>query len=337
VNPRTWLLAAACAVAPGQVLRAQNLFRSDSVFTLTLRTDLRALGRDRDTANAPWHPATITWAGADGPRTVALRVKTRGIFRLHLCGLPPIRLRFSNDSVRGTPWHDLRRPKLATHCMDRDEYEQNLLHEYTLYRVYRLFTPLSYRTRLVRVTYEDASLSAQPVTRYGFILEDPDGFASRMHATPLRRPGVRQSHIDLENAALLGVFEYFIANTDWSVPGQHNVALMMVDSVIRAVPYDFDWSGAVDARYARPDPSLPIRAVRQRIYRGLCLEAEDLEPALSRFVALKDSIGAVYRAVPGLDPRIVERAMRWYDEFYRTIASRSRFAEDVVRANCFTQ
>jgi hypothetical protein len=335
--PRTWLLAAACTVAPLHALRAQRFFHSDSVFSFTVRTDFRALARDRDTVNAPWHAATITWAGADGPKSVALRVKTRGAYRLRLCDLPPIRLRFTNDSVRGTPWHDLRRPKLATHCKDRDDYEQNLLHEYTLYRIYQVFTPLSYRIRLVRVTYEDASGSLPRVTRYGFILEDPDGFPSRVHATPLRQPGVRQSHLELQNAALLGVFEYFIGNTDWSVPGLHNVALMRVDSVMRAVPYDFDWSGAVDAPYVRPDPSLPIHAVRQRIYRGLCLEAEDLVPTLARFEALKDSIGAVYRAVPALDPRIVERAQRWYDEFYRAIANRSRFAERVVQVNCFTQ
>jgi len=264
-------------------------------------------------------------------------VKTRGIYRLRHCDLPPIRLRFANDSVRGTPWHDLHRPKLASYCMDRDEFEQNVIHEYTLYRVFQLFTPLSYRARLVRVTYEDASGSVQSVTRTSFILEDPDGFASRMHATPLRRPGVRQSHIELQNTALLGVFEYFIANTDWSVPGLHNVALMRVDSAVRAVPYDFDWSGSVDARYARPDPSLPIHTVRDRIYRGLCLEAEDLAPTLARFEALKDSVAAVYRAVPGLDPRIVERTLRWYDGFYRDIANRPRFAEQIVLPHCFTQ
>jgi hypothetical protein len=333
---RGLVLVTLAASLPAPAVAQARLFRSDSVLAFTLRTDFRALGRDRDTADSPWREATITWAGTDGPRTAALRVRTRGAFRLRRCNLPPIRLRFVNDSVRGTPWRDLHRPKLVTHCENRDEYEQNVLKEYALYLVLRLFTPLSYSSRLVRVTYEDASGAAQPVTRYGFVLEDPEEFAERMRATPITRQGVRQGEVEAGNAALLGVFEYFIANTDWSVPGLHNVALMTVDSVVRAVPYDFDWAGAIDARYARPDPRLPIRSVRERHYRGLCLSADDLEPTLARFEALRDSVAAVYRRIPGLEARTVERTLTWYGEFYREIADRRRWIQR-IRGSCFGQ
>jgi hypothetical protein len=311
-------------------------FRTDSVLAFTLRTDLRTLRRDRDTANSPWREATITWAGPDGPRTTALRLRTRGAFRLGLCAFPPIRLRFAQDSVSGTPWRDLHRPKLVTHCMARSEYEQNVLQEYALYRVQRLLMPYAYPARLVRVTYEDAA-GGQPVTRYGFVLEDPDQFAERVHGTPLTRTGIRQSEIHRPSAALLGVWQYFIANTDWSLSGLHNIALLRIDSVVHAVPYDFDWSGSINTAYARPQSSLPIHSVRERLYRGLCLNAEDLEPVLARFEALKDSIAAVYRSVPDLDPRTVTRTLAWYDEFYRAIADRRRFVREVVGRGCFRQ
>lgn len=331
-------LLAACllAAAPRAACAQTAFFRTDSVLAFTLRTDLRALRRDRDTADSPWREATITWTGAEGPRSTPLRLRTRGAFRLRLCTFPPIRLRFAQDSVRGTPWRDLHRPKLVTHCMERGEYEQHVLQEYALYRVYRLLTPYGYPARLVRVTYEDVA-GGQPVTRYGFVLEDPDHFAERLHAAPLTRTGVRQGEIHRPSAVLLGVWEYFIANTDWSLPGLHNIALLRMDSVVHAVPYDFDWAGAINASYARPDPSLPIRSVRERLYRGLCVSAEELEPVLARFESLKDSIAAVYRGVPDLDPRTVTRTLAWYDEFYRAIADRRRFVSQVVARDCFRQ
>jgi hypothetical protein len=333
-----WLVVAVCGVvSPPRSAASQTAFlRTDSVFSFTLRTNLRTLRGDRDTATSPWREATITWAGPDSLRTTPLRLRTRGAFRLRLCTFPPIRLRFAQDSVRGTPWHDLHRPKLVTHCMERAEYEQNVLQEYALYQVLRLLTPYSYPARLVRVTYEDAA-GGQPVTHYGFVLEDPDQFAERVHGTPLTRTGIRQGEIHRPSAALLGVWEYFIANTDWSLPGLHNIALLRIDSVVHAVPYDFDWSGAINASYARPDPSLPIRSVRERMYRGLCVNAGELEPVLARFEALKDSIAAVYRSVPDLDPRTVTRTLAWYDEFYRAIADRRRFVQQAVARDCFRQ
>ncbi len=311
-----------------------GFFRSDEALVLTLRTDLRRLLRDRDTADAPWRDASLTWAGPAGPATVPLRVRTRGLFRLRHCDFPPVRLRFSGDSVRGTPFEGLRRPKLGTHCMDRDEYEQYLLQEYAINRVWALFTPVGHAVRLVRVTYEDTAGAVRPVTRYAFLSEDPQRLAERLGGTLLEQPGIRMGQLHPGHTALVGLFQYFIANTDWSVPGLHNVELLTARDTMWAIPYDFDWAGAIAARYARPAELLPIRTVRERIYRGLCQPLESLEPALARFEALRDSIAAVYRGVPGLDPRIVERTLRYYGEFYREIADRPRFVRYVVERDC---
>jgi hypothetical protein len=331
----SWLSFAALAMAAPRTLAAQtDFFHSRDVFVMTLRTDLRSLLRERDTANAPWHAATIRFAGPDSAVSVPLRVRTRGMFRLQHCDFPPIRLRFEQDSARGTPFSHLRRPKLATHCMDRTEFEQNLLQEYAIYRVLQLFTPLSHEIRLVRVTYEDAAGSVRPVTRYGFITEDPERLAERLHAALVPSRGVAMRDLLPGEAALLGLFQYFIANTDWSLPGLHNIEVLRMGDTLHAVPYDFDWSGVIDARYARPDSRLRIRSVRERLFRGLCQPAEVLEPVLARFEALRDSIAAVYREVPDLDQRIIERSSRYHDEFFHEIADRRRFVSQAVTPDC---
>ncbi len=337
---RRLLLAVLAAAAPVRVGSAQDppppaaFFQSTDVLEFTLRTDLRVLTRDRDTAEAPWRGATLTWTGPNGPVTVPLQVRTRGIFRLQHCDMPPIRLRFDQDSVGGTPFDGLRRPKLGTYCMDRDEYEQYVLQEYAIYRVQRLFTPMSYSVRLVRVTYEDSAGARRPVTRYGFVMEDPDRFAERFRATVHPNRGVGQRHLLAPNAAFLGLFQYFVGNTDWSVPGLHNIEVLRTPDTLVAVAYDFDWSGVISTSYARPDARLPIRSVRERVYRGLCQGEEALTPVLAQFEAMKDSIAAVYRAVPDLRPRTVEQTLRYYDEFYRDIVDRPRFVERVVTRDC---
>lgn len=337
---RSMLLALLAAGLPLGAAAAQEppapLFRADSILPVTIRTNLRAVLRDRDPDSASWHGGTFTLGEGEGALTVPVRVRTRGIFRLRTCDLPPIRLRFDQDDVRGTPLDSLRRPKLATHCYARAEYEQNVLQEYTLYRVYQLFTPRSFAVRLLRVTYEDSAGAERPLTRYGFLIEDESRFAVRQQGQLLESVGIMFADLDAANAALVSVFQYFIANTDWSVPGRHNVALLRTDTVLSGVPFDFDWSGVIDARYARPDPRLRIPSVRTRVYRGACLDAAVLEPVLARFEALRDSIAALYRSVPGFEPRTIERALRYYDEFYRDIENRERF-QRIVQRTCLRQ
>jgi len=328
------LLVALAPVLPAQGGAGQAaFFQSDDVLAVTIRTDLRGLLGDRDTAAVPWRAASLTYAGPDGAVTVPLRLRTRGIFRLTHCDFPPIRLRFGEDDVRGTLWEGLRRPKLVTHCMDRTEYEQYLLQEYAIYRIYQLFTPVSLSARLLRVTYEDVRGAVRPVTRYAFVTEDPDRFAERLGGALVDEEGVRLARLARSHTAQLSVFQYLVANTDWGVPPRHNIMLLRTDTLY-AAPCDFDWSGVIAAPYARPVSSLRIRSVRDRLYTGLCQTAPNMEPVLARFEALRDSIAAVYWSVPGLDRRIVERTLRYYDEFYRTIADRQRFEQQVVAPTC---
>lgn len=338
-GPATWLLAAALAASgTARDAAAQSprgtFFQSDSVLAVTLRTDLRTLLRDRDTVNSEWRAATLTYAGPDSAVTVPLRVRTRGLYRLKNCEFPPIRLRFVQNEVRGTPWDDLRRPKLVTHCENQDNYEQYLLQEYAIYRVFRLFTPVSFGARLLRVTYEDSAGRARPVTRYGIVTEDPERLAERLGGTLVDSAGIRINRLQQSNAVLLSVFQYFIANTDWAMAFLHNIALVRMADGLHGVPFDFDWTGVINARYARPNPVVGTNDVRVRVYRGLCLPQDRFEPVLARFEALRDTIAAVYRAVPGLEPRVVERTLRYYDEFYRAIADRTRFFQREIEPKC---
>jgi len=329
-------LALAC-LCPAHAAAQVKLFRSDSVLPVTLRTDFRDLRRDRDTtkAKAVWREATLTYAESEGAVTTPLRVRTRGIYRLKTCDDPPIRLAFSDSTARGTLFKGLHHPKLVVPCRNRSDYEQLILQEYGIYKVQRLLTPVSLSARLLRVTFEDASGRTNPQTQYAFITEDPQRLARRLGGMLDVAGGISVNDLTPSNAAQMLVFQYFIGNTDWSLPGLHNATAIVVQDTILPLVWDFDWSGVVDAPYATPDPRLNgIRSVRERIWWWRCMSAEELEPALAHFEALRDSIAAVVRSIPGLEPKEQQRTLSYYDDFYKAIGDRQRFVRNVVRRDC---
>jgi hypothetical protein len=124
-----------------------------------------------------------------------------------------------------------------------------------------------------------------------------------------------------------------IGNTDESPMALHNVvAIQAGGRDYRFVPYDFDWSGLVSARYARPDERLEISNVRQRIYRGLCRAEADYAAAFARFQEIRPAAEAMIVEVPGLDADEAKRMLSYLDDFYRVISDPRRAERDIVRA-----
>jgi len=90
----------------------------------------------------------------------------------------------------------------------------------------------------------------------------------------------------------------------------------------------------VNARYATPDPRLRIQNVRQRIYRGYCVPAEEYPKVFALFNAKKDSIYALYHDAVGklLRPQIVDETLSYFDQFYKTINDPRAAKNDIIDA-----
>ncbi|MGH7568317.1 MAG: hypothetical protein ACREL9_04975, partial [Gemmatimonadales bacterium] len=317
-----------------------DVFSVDSLLHFTLEADFSALVRDR-AQDAKYRPAVLKYAASgEAPVAVPVRLRTRGIFRLRpsTCGFPPLRINFRKKEVERTLFAGQDGLDLTTHCQDRRrEYEQYVLQEYVIYRMFNALSERSFRVRLARVTYIDTTGKRDSLTRFGFLIEDDDGLAKRLGLKILERPGIPQDAMEPNYMALVAVFQYFVGNTDWSVAGLHNIRVMQDTSpatlIAYAVPYDFDWSGVINTRYAVPHPTLGTRTVRERVFRGTCFEDSQMDPVLALFQAKKDTLYALYRGQAGLDPDEAKQALGYFDEFYRTLAN-PRSARQVVRANC---
>ena len=114
----------------------------------------------------------------------------------------------------------------------------------------------------------------------------------------------------------LAVFQYLIGNTDWSVKALHNIKLLSVPgSAPIAVPYDFDYSGLVNASYAVPPAHLPLSSVTERYYNGHCRPEQEILSILAEWKGLKTRIDEILRDFPlSLDEK--NRALNYLQTFF---------------------
>jgi hypothetical protein len=335
-------LAGARSQAPAATVsdsvKAVKFFQSESPIAVTLTTNIKRLRGDRPTkaGNSPWRSATLAYAGDEGTVTVPVRVRTRGIWRLQNCEFPPVRFNFSNSATKKTIFHGLDKPKLVSYCRDDDTYEDYILRELQLYRVYHVLTPASHAVRLLRVTYVDSATGKKQTTRYAFVEEDPGAMAERLHGRLLKLTGAKSDDLDPLHDATVGVFQYMIGNTDFALGALHNAELFATaNGEYWPIVYDFDFSGAVNARYATVDPRLSIRHVRDRQYRGLCVPLDVYPKVYELFRSKKDAIYALYRDSIGklMRPGTADETLRYFDEFYKTIND-PRSARDEIEDSC---
>ena len=120
----------------------------------------------------------------------------------------------------------------------------------------------------------------------------------------------------------MGMFDYMIGNTDFLVSELHNVFLLGTPAgETIPVPYDFDYSGAVNSIYATPNPVLPIRNVRQRHFRGFCADSAEFRTVIDLFNRKRAEMYALYDDQVGklLRLDVATDTKRYFDEFYRVI------------------
>ncbi|MGD2122507.1 MAG: hypothetical protein PVJ76_12215 [Gemmatimonadota bacterium] len=305
-----------------------ELFASDSVLRFTLSADFRQLKDDRS-QDSEERPAVLRISGTEGEMVeVPLKVRTRGRFRLqkNICSFPPLRLNFQESQPRGTVFDGQDKLKLVSHCHDRESFEQNVLEEYLAYRIYNQLSPASFQVRPVEISYLDSSGEEDPITRMGFLIEDEEQLAARIGGLHLEIPGARATAFEPQQMGTMFLFQYMIGNIDWSTANSQNLKVFRVGSDHFAVPYDFDWSGLVDAPYAGPSP-LTVRlhgSVRERLYLGVCWDEIDFDAVFSLFEERKAGIFEVIQQIPGLSESNARRAAEYLEEFYEFIQDPDR-------------
>lgn len=303
----------------------QVLFSSDDILSITITTDLNTLLKDR-ADEREYHPATISYPGTEGKEvSIPLRIRVRGNFRRQKgnCDFPPLLLNF-DTLTQNTLFEGQNKLKLVTHCQSKKQiYDQYVVSEYLIYRMYNVLTDSSFRVRLVKVTYNDSEGKSDPLEKFGFFIEDEDQVAARMGGRILAVTNVHPDKTSYEWANHLAVFQYMVGNTDWSIAELHNIRLVMSSPAEPpvAVPYDFDWAGFVGVPYAMPNPDLGIASVKDRLFRGFCRTEEEFAASFQLFHDKKTAFFRLIEENEWLEEKTKTALSRYLSQFYSIIDS----------------
>jgi hypothetical protein len=308
-----------------------KFWESTDPFPLTLTVNMRQLQADKGDPG-PWRDATISYQDAT-PKTHGARVRTRGRSRLKLCDkFPPIWVDLDKSDVKGTSLQRLRRFKLVSTCKSAPEYERYIIGEYNVYRIHQLFTPISHRVRLVKLTVKDSASGKESFTKFAFAVEDIEEVAARLGGVKLAVAGLSTEDLAPRQTALMGVLQYMVANTDFSFSARHNLEFVAVNGPIYPIIFDYDQSGVINTVYSLPDPSLGLRRVTDRLYRGLCVPTDTLNAVIADIVAKRPQVEALYRDSLGMlmGSTASASSIRFLNGFYSSIDSPKKIQKEMI-------
>jgi hypothetical protein len=296
-------------------------FATDSTLHVTIITDVQRIlnGKLKDGEKLP--AIFVSKAGQDREIMERITLETRGNFRKRYCHIPPLKVNFKGEEASSLS--SLGSLKLVNSCKSGELYKEYLLKEYLIYKMYNLLTEKSFRVRLLKVLIRD-SIGKKSIEEYAFLMEDVKDMAQRNDCVERKRRVRHTELTDREQMTKVAMFEYMIANLDWSVPVKHNIRLIVskadTNAIPYPVPYDFDHSGFVFADYAVPPPEVNIESVRERNYRGFTRNMEEVQLAASEFLKQKE---AIYRLIKEFEPLSLKarlEAIDFLDEFFKSLS-----------------
>jgi hypothetical protein len=329
-------LAAIAAAAILTLITAARAGEATPLFSDDAAIDIKLIGPIKEITrtaakSTDSHPATLELVGASA-ETHAIELSARGLSRRErkVCQFPPLRVRFVEKPGDESLFRKQGTLKLVTHCRSAASFQQYTLLEYTAYRLLNALTPASFRVRLANVEYIDEKTGKRIAARIGFFIEDVDDVAKRVDMKEVERPQIEIAQLDPEAAATAILYQYMIGNLDWDVlygpPGEsccHNGKMIGAradaETALVPAPYDFDYSGFVDAPYATPPEGFSISSVRTRVYRGFCRHNDETAAAAARFRGLKAKLVATLDGTPGLANRTRSKAARYLGGFFDII------------------
>jgi len=310
-----------------------GLFDQEDLFECTIKADFAAFLADR-TGKAKPQMAVISYQMPNGMEMdLPLEIEVRGHYRRDplVCYFPPIKLDFDKDLTKPAPFQGQNKIKLVTHCSE----EQYIFREYYLYKVCRMLTDNSFRVRLAKVTYQDINSARPTETSYAFLIESEEELAHRLGGEPLDDDvPLQPEDVDQEQLALVHLFNYMIANKDFDIQVRQNVKIVdQGEEKPLVIPYDFDWSGMVNAPYTKlSDREGPVYEERQR-YKKLCLSEEAYQTLLDRFLAIEDQVLALYEHSPHFSDEQKTEIMGYFKTFFKEI-KKPKTITQVFRRGC---
>lgn len=297
-----------------------DLFGDTQPMHITLTLDLKKYQREKFKGN--YLPVHFNYQLND---TLSIekemQLKARGEFRRSHCNLAPFWLDIRKADLNDDELEKIDRIKIVTHCKGSKAYADYVLREYLCYKIYNIISPVSFRVRLVRMTYVDTGRDNEQSEGWSFMIEPEELLAKRLDAVVVKRDDLSTRLLRPWEIDVLALFQYMIGNVDYSVFGRHNIKFLGLPGYGTAgyspVPYDFDYTGLVDAYYATPSEELTIKSVRERYYLGPCRDDAEYEAAIEHLNQCREEIFQLVSDFEYLEQKEKDQVLSYLEQYFQ--------------------
>ena len=315
----------------------RDLFDRVEPLHVTLKFDFRAFQRTKQREN--YHDAEMTTIVNDTFRlTHPVRVRSRGNFRQEYCINPPFFLNIKRSGIEtGDELDEHQRIKVVVPCRNMEKFDDYVLKEYLVYRLYNIVTPYSFRVRLMRLTIFDTGRDDEVTEEWSFLIEPEELLAARNRGREITSDRLSLLIMNPEMMDILGQFQYMIGNGDYSITGRHNLKIIAVAAPgpvgFLPVPYDFDYTGLVNTDYAVPGEDLGISTVRERYFLGACRSEENYIEAIAHMQACRDEMVGMINSFEYLNDDVKSDVLDYLQEYFDAV-QRDSFISRELDSTC---
>ena len=302
------------------------LFEDQTILDVIIEMPMKTIVNDA--ADRPEVPGVLRYTDAGSEVALDFTMTTRGNSRLEYCKFPPLKLNLKKKQVKGTLFEGQNKLKIVTQCKSSRTFKRYLIQEYGIYHGFNVLTDNSIRTRALSVTFRDSEGEREDDMQSAFFLESDKEVAERLSMEPIKSPSINPAQLDSKHASIFALYQYLIANTDWSMlkgPGSdpccHNGKVIITPGSADGwivLPYDFDQAGLINTSYSMPADGLGLSSVRRRLFRGRCRNLEHLDESIAKFNELRPQIEEALNP-PALDDGSRKKALKYIDDFYEIV------------------
>ncbi len=301
-----------------QSISRKSFFEDDQQIEVILTTDIPKLLNNKTNPDFQKAGITLKLPGSDSTINEVILVRQRGKARKITCNMASLMLDFKTPEA--PVLSTLKKLKMVGGCSKTEGDEKYALKEYLVYKIYNLFTEMSFKVRLLKVTYIDSKKKHKPYTQCAFVIEDVDDLAKRNKCKEIQNKVFNTERTNRNQMTLVSMFQFMIANTDWSVPNYHNVKLIVPKEDTLAmpfvVPYDFDYSGFVNTRYAVPTDGLGLTDITERQYRGFARRFEEVDSMANIFIQKEEAVLAIINNFSLCEEKTKKQMAKFIEDFY---------------------
>ena len=316
-------------------IQESELFKQQEILPLKLNYSNRVLRND--TNDSTYIKSKLFYKNQDGTwETLNVDLRARGNFRRAKCYFVPVKISIKKKDYKNTLFDDHKKLKLIVPCLLEKDRNDNVIKEHIAYKLYRLISPYSYKTRLVDIELVEQK-GKKEKTHFikGFLQEDDKKIAKKFDGKIVER-SIHPLAQESLNSIRAEFFQYMIGNTDFSNFEQHNSKLIYIDKEIFPVPYDFDMSGLVNTSYSVVSEAISEKAsisrVTQRVYRGFKRDPSLIEQVRQEYISKKSEMIKIIDNHESLfeNNKEFESAKEYIQSFFDIIENDKEFNKKII-------